>query len=117
MSPKKTPRPALVWCPFPDRAAARKTASQLLTEGLIACANLIGEMESLFIWQGKQSSDQEIGVLFKTRADLLDGLIARLGVLHPYDTPAIVGWHCDAVHAETAQWLLAIGQSNVMAKE
>ena len=31
---------ALIWCPFPDEAAARTAVAALMDERLIACANL-----------------------------------------------------------------------------
>ena len=39
---------ALVYVPFPDRESARSVATALLDERLIACANLLGEVESLY---------------------------------------------------------------------
>lgn len=98
---------ALVWCPFPDRDTARAVSGELLGEGLIACANILGDMESVFLWEGARNSETETGVLFKTRGALLDRTIARLGELHPYDTPAIIGWRCDAGHPATIAWLMA----------
>ena len=100
---------ALIYCPFPDRESARNAASRLLDEKLIGCANLLGEVESLFEWQGERGSERELGVLFKTDERLLDNAIERLGALHPYDTPAIVGWRCDAAHPATREWLGALG--------
>ena len=96
---------ALIWCPFPDQDSARRIANSLLDEDLVACANLLGAIESVFQWQGNRESAQEIGVLFKTDAALLDRAVARLAVLHPYDTPAIMGWRCDAVPDATRAWL------------
>lgn len=98
---------ALIWCPFPDRESARTIAGQLLDERLIACANIIGAIESLFVWQGARDSAAETGVLFKTTAARLDAAVERLGKLHPYDTPAILGWRVDAALPETIAWLAA----------
>ena len=81
----------------------------MLDEHLIACANLIGGMESHFVWNGKRDSAQEIGVLIKTSDDRLDRAIERLGQLHPYDTPAIAGWCCDACHPATDSWIGSLG--------
>ena len=96
---------ALIWCPFPDRDAARRIAGQLLADGLVACANILPEMESLFVWEGRPDSASEVGVLFKTTAARLEAAIERLGALHPYETPAIIGWHADAAHPLTMRWL------------
>lgn len=99
---------ALVWCPFPDRDSARAIAARLLEEKLIACANIVGTIEALFVWEGERSEGEEVAVLFKTTAAKLDALVARLGVIHPYDTPAVLGWRCDASHPATQAWLASM---------
>lgn len=96
---------ALVWCPFPDQDSARAAADTLLGEGLIACANILAAMESRFVWDGARAVGSEVGVLFKTTAERLEDVIERLGELHAYDTPAIIGWHADAAHPATLAWL------------
>jgi periplasmic divalent cation tolerance protein len=98
---------ALVWCPFPDADSARAAAATLLDERLIACANILGAIESHFVWDGARASGNEIGVLFKTTDDCLQPLVNRLGSIHPYDTPAIIGWRCDAAHPASLAWLAA----------
>ena len=95
---------ALVWCPFPDETSARAAIETLLDERLVACANMLPGMRSLYHWHGERGEAEEIGVLLKTAAPLLDRLTERLGVLHPYEAPAIMGWRCDAAGAETAAW-------------
>ncbi len=96
---------ALVWCPFPDAETARAAAGALLDESLIACANILGSIESHFIWQGARASGSEVGVLFKTTGERLEDVVERLGELHPYETPAIIGWMEDAAHPATLAWL------------
>ena len=95
---------ALIWCPFPDEGAARSVATALLAERLIACANLLPGVQSLFAWQGVPNEGAECGMLLKTTAPLLDDAMRRLAELHPYDTPAITGWTVRA-DAGTLQWL------------
>ncbi|MFZ9394638.1 MAG: divalent-cation tolerance protein CutA [Erythrobacter sp.] len=101
---------ALIWCPFPDREAARAAANALLDLKLVGCANLVGPIESIFDWQGARETAEEIGVLFKTDAELLDRAIARLEQIHPYATPAIMGWRCDAAADSTRAWLSLLGE-------
>lgn len=102
--------PALVWCPFPDADSAADAATILLETGLIACANILPAMRSLYIWQGDRGDEVEVGVLFKTNAGRLSELTARLTELHPYEEPAILGWRCDAAAPATAAWLGALGR-------
>ncbi|TAD80777.1 MAG: divalent-cation tolerance protein CutA, partial [Sphingomonadales bacterium] len=47
---------ALVWCPFPDTDSARTAADALLDDALIACANILGEIESRFVWEGARAT-------------------------------------------------------------
>lgn len=96
---------AMIWCPFPDREAARTVAETLLEEKLVACANLLDSVESLFVWQGKHDTASECGALFKTNDTLLKEACTRLADLHPYDTPAIMGWPCPASPEQTRDWL------------
>lgn len=99
------PEAALAWPPFPDEAAARAAVQTLLEERLIACANILPPMTSVFEWEGKLDESSEVGVLFKTSAALLEPLVERLGECHPYDTPAVIGWRCDAAAPATLAWL------------
>lgn len=99
---------AMMYAPFPDRESARSAAKQLLSEKLIACANVLGEIESLFVWEDRPDSSTEIGVIFKTDSTLLDRASERLGELHPYDTPAILGWRCESSAPKTRDWLAGL---------
>ncbi len=98
---------ALIWCPFADEASAAAAARQLLDERLIACANILGPMRSLYTWQGERGEAAEVGVLFKTDASALDRATARLAEIHPYDTPAVLGWRTDPAARPTAEGLWA----------
>jgi periplasmic divalent cation tolerance protein len=101
-------RPALIWCPFPDPDSAARIAAGLLDERLIACANMMPGMISLFEWNGERDESRETGVLLKTNAALLERAVARLAELHPYDEPAVLGWRCDAGAPGTIAWLAAL---------
>lgn len=96
---------ALIYTVFASREDARAVAKRLLDERMVACANVIGQVEALFEWDGERGSGEEIAVLFKTHADRLEAAVARLEELHPYDTPAILGWPAPASGSATRAWL------------
>ena len=102
---------ALIWCPFADEDSAARAAAALLDEELIACANLVPGMRSIYRWNGESGDERECGALLKTRADLLARAMARLEAIHPYDTPAITGWHADEASRPTLEWLGGLGSS------
>ena len=96
---------ALVYCPFPDADSATQVARALLEKDLIACANILGPSQSIYKWNDQVEHNKEIVVVLKTHASLLKDCIRELGTLHPYDSPAILGWECDAAHPATQEWL------------
>ena len=99
---------ALIYCPFPDAASAERIGAQLLDEKLIACINIGGSIRSLFDWEGERGAGAEVAALLKTDAALLERAVVRLESLHPYDTPAILGWRCDAAGKSTRDWLAGL---------
>lgn len=99
---------ALIWSPFADEVSAASAVSTLLDEGLIACANILPPMRSLYVWQGERGEASEVGVLFKTDAALLERATARLAEIHPYETPAVLGWLADTATPATQQWLRSL---------
>ncbi|MCB2066139.1 MAG: divalent-cation tolerance protein CutA [Erythrobacter sp.] len=96
---------ALVWSPFASQEEAAAVARQLLEERLVACANILPHVLSIFRYDGKVQTAGEVGVLFKTEARLLDRATARLAELHPYATPAIAGWEAASAPPATREWL------------
>ena len=99
---------ALIYCPFPDAASAEAIGRALIEERLVACVNIGSPVRSIFAWEGTVDEGEKAPCLLKTSSKLLARAIARLEDLHPYDTPAIVGWNCDAAGRATQRWLGAI---------
>lgn len=98
----------LIWCPFPDAESAQAVAVKALDERLVACANILGSITSLYVWQGTRNQTEETGVLFKTDSALLDRAVQRIAELHPYDAPAVLGWPCTAAAPATLNWLASL---------
>tara|TARA_B100001105_G_scaffold93282_1_gene74206 strand:+ start:166 stop:474 length:309 start_codon:yes stop_codon:yes gene_type:complete len=87
----------LVYTLFGSAEAAERVAGQMVRERLAACANMLAPCISLYEWQEEMQRQTEFPVLFKTTADRRDALMARIGELHDYETPAIVAMDADAV--------------------
>lgn len=100
---------ALIWCPFANEDDAATAAERLLEEGLVACANILPQVRSVYRWKGERGEARECGVLFKTNPALLASATRRLEAIHPYEAPAIVGWNADICGTATATWLDELG--------
>lgn len=74
----------------PDAAVAERIARALVEERLIACANLVPGLTSVYRWEGGIRADAEVLLLMKTRRGLLPRLKERLPALHPYEVPELV---------------------------
>lgn len=103
---------ALIWSPFESQADAEQAARTMVEEGLVACANIVPNLTSIFRYEGKVQQASEVGALFKTDVRLLEQATKRLAELHPYQTPAICGWEADSAPAETRVWLAGLVETD-----
>jgi len=71
----------------PDAKTGRRLARAALQARLVACANLIPQIESHYWWQGKVESSAEVLLVLKTAKTKLKRLEKLILQLHPYDTP------------------------------
>jgi len=69
---------------------ARTIGKSLVNANLAACVNIIGNMNSLYMWGGEIQDDQEVVLIAKTREDRVQELIEKVKSLHSYDCPCIV---------------------------
>ncbi len=94
----------LVTCKPDD---ANKLASDLVTEKLAACVNVVKEVVSTYRFQDEVTSDTESLLIIKTHKDLWSRLEARIKELHTYDVPEIVSLPIEAGHPPYLNWLNA----------
>lgn len=69
---------------------AIKIVRQLLEEKLIACANIIEGVHSIFWWHGSIKDSREAMVVMKTRSKLIGKLMRTVKLLHSYEVPEII---------------------------
>lgn len=80
----------LVLSTFGTADEARRISRTLVEERLVACANLIPQVESIYRWKGEVETSAEIMVVFKTTTDRYDQVEDRIRELHPYEVPEII---------------------------
>ncbi|MCC0010582.1 MAG: divalent-cation tolerance protein CutA [Hyphomicrobiaceae bacterium] len=82
--------PILVYATFPDRDTALRIADELVGGKLAACVNVLGEITSIYNWEGSRQAETEVSAIIKTRNGLAHAVIDRVSALHPYENPAIL---------------------------
>lgn len=88
-----------------NREEAEKIARYLLDEKLIASANIIGPVLSLFWWTGKVESAEEHVLLMKSRIDLFEKLSETIKALHSYEVPEIIALPIGKGSRTYMEWL------------
>lgn len=94
-----------LYIPCPSQAEAQKLAHALLEQRLIACANIISSISSLYHWQGEIAEEEETLLIAKTNAKKRDQAIETASTLHPYDCPCVVATPLTHGHAPYFQWI------------
>lgn len=89
----------------PDAQVAERIARVLLHERLIACANLLPGVTSLYRWQGEVQRDAEVVMLLKTRRSRVEALGTRLAELHPYEVPELIAVTLEAGLPSYLAWV------------
>ena len=82
----------LVLTNWPDVDQARRAARTLVVERLVACANILPGLESVYHWKGEVETAAEVMVLMKTARSRYSALEARVKELHPYEVPEILAF-------------------------
>ena len=94
-----------VYAVFADLNEAERIGRLVVEERLAACVNILGQIQSIYRWQGRVESAQEVAAIFKTTHDRADSLITRIAGLHSYDVPCIATWPIDKILGSYAEWV------------
>jgi periplasmic divalent cation tolerance protein len=95
----------LVFTTLPSADKAAELAKLLVTERLVACANLLPAVRSIYRWQGEMHDENEVLVLLKTRAEHLERLKLRILEVHPYEVPEVLAVPVESGYQPYLDWL------------
>ena len=81
---------AVIYSTIGDIKDARRIAHTLVEEQLVACVNILPNIESVYKWKGKIENDEECVFIAKTTDKNAKKTIKRIKSLHPYELPDII---------------------------
>lgn len=81
---------AVIYTTIDDLQDARKIAHTLIEEQVVACVNIVPEVESVYSWKGEIQNEKEIVLICKTTDENVKKTIQRIKKLHSYELPDIV---------------------------
>jgi periplasmic divalent cation tolerance protein len=94
----------LVYITAKDEEEANRIGQALVGEKLAACVN-IHPIRSIFRWQGEISQEEEVAILAKTRAELVDEVMSRVKELHSYEVPCIIVLPLEKGNPDFLEWI------------
>lgn len=84
---------------------AETVADTLVRDRLVACANILGGVRSIFHWQGKIDEADEHLIIMKGRSEHFQRIEQRVRELHSYEVPEIIALPILAGSAPYLNWL------------
>jgi len=98
-------RHVVVLVTAPSREVGSCIAEALLEQRLAACANVVSSVTSVYTWEGKTCSDEEVLLVIKTRSEAFDALADAVRNLHPYEVPEIIALPVVAGSQDYLDWI------------
>lgn len=88
-----------------DKEEAKKIAADIIDQRLVACANIIDNMTSMYWWQGKVENEEETVLIMKSRRDLISKIIDRVKKMHSYTCPCIIALPIQEGNPDFLDWI------------
>ncbi len=96
---------ASLYVTAPDKETARKIARGLLEQKLVACANIIDNVDSLFWWDGRIEETSETVLIIKCLMRKVHLIIPAIRELHPYDVPCVTAMPVLKANMDFVKWV------------
>ncbi len=88
-----------------DRTEAERIARSLVESRLAACVNLLPGVSSIYRWQGKVESSEEVLLMIKTSAPQVENVQKAIAGLHSYEVPELLVLDVSGGSEGYLQWL------------
>lgn len=95
----------IIYITCKDDGQAESIATAVVEARLAACANIIPGMRSIYHWESKIESAQEVVLLLKTQAAHFDACAALVRQMHSYEVPCIVALPIVKGTTDFLEWL------------
>ncbi|MFO7586920.1 MAG: divalent-cation tolerance protein CutA [Gemmatimonadota bacterium] len=89
----------------PDADTLASIGRALVEAGLAACVNVLPGARSLYLWEGRVHEDAEAIGIVKTVRSLVPAVTRRIGELHPYELPEVLGLRAEGGSEAYAAWV------------
>ena len=89
----------------PNKKEAERIVKKLLDKKLIACANVINNVNSYFVWKNKVQNSKEIIICGKTTSKNQTKIIKAVKSIHSYAVPCIIFFDIKNGNKDFLKWI------------
>lgn len=83
----------------------KEIARVLVQKNAAACVNILSPNLAIYRWKGNMEESQETPMIIKTVQSHQDEAVRIIKQMHSYETPGIVCWNAESVHADYSEWM------------
>jgi periplasmic divalent cation tolerance protein len=96
-----------------SQAEAARIAEELLEKRLAACVNIVGRIQSFYLWHDKLQRDEEFLMIIKTCRAKLDQVQDAIREMNSYELPEFIALSVEGGSDEYLRWLdTCVGKSS-----
>lgn len=95
----------LIYITFPTKDEATKIAHELISNKLVACANIYDNVTSIYEWEGKIEQSEEFTLICKAPDVAVDEVIKLVKQKHTYDCPCIIAIKVEKGNEDFLKWV------------
>ena len=88
-----------------DSEESKKIAEALLQEKLVACANIVDEINTMYWWKDEIKHGTESLLLVKTNKSKINEIIEKVRGMHSYDIACIEFIPIENINKEYGEWV------------
>ncbi len=100
---------AVLYTTVENNVNAFHIVNSLLKKKLIACANIISNVQSSYIWNDEICTESEVIIIFKTKKSLVKKTVKELKKIHSYEIPCILEIFEAKVHDQSyLDWITKV---------
>jgi periplasmic divalent cation tolerance protein len=88
-----------------NRSIIENIGRDLVEKRLIACAQILGPIQSIYRWKGNVKDANEWLLLMKSKASLYSAIEEEIRRQHPYELPEIIAINIDKGLAGYLDWV------------
>lgn len=88
-----------------SQAEAARIAEELLEKRLAACVNIVGRIQSFYLWNDKLQRDEEFLMIIKTCRAKVDTLRETIREMNSYELPEFITLSVEGGSDDYLRWV------------